>query len=608
MPTERAVYAVLIEDGYVKNGIIRVKIDDDKDMVDLLREIENQYNSIPTQDALIWLPNEFLFFGRSAPEALRARLADHKLSDVATPAEYEQTVESIVEMSRCQLDVQVKKTHIIIEIRRPPARARPILPEEAQLDDFIGVLAQKYKLVVAGARKCESPSVNAQSQSYNAYQGNKFPILDGRYNATAYGQTIAPPIELFHPVFAQFRANLADTEIVIPEDIVRDTASLMRSSSAIQVSEQPRTQQSWMLLSNILNQSFHQAVNFDRTLADHIYLCGDTTVDETAAVVIVEEKSELGAGGSEPSVQGSFSYLKFWADATHRQIREGCCCPSFIVGVAGPWLIVLGAVFTSQVIVQRLTDYLWLGNSRVGNDDHVLRIARILYALQGSVKELKTYYENLKSQPLKENKLHPRFFPSITSYRFNNKDVSFTYSSPLELAETCVTFLATLDGEGQKKVVVKFIQHYGAEAHKLLAELQLAPALLYVGPIDGCGVSYGKLQMVVMEYVQGQTLAHAYSDESLPGDVKMAVKKGVDALHNEDLVFGDLRRQNIMIADATGEESGGDRVRFIDFDWAGKAGDVRYPLHLASCIRDISGALEYDLIQKDHDIKMLHSL
>lgn len=267
-------------------------------------------------------------------------------------------------------------------------------------------------------------------------------------------------------------------------------------------------------------------------------------------------------------------------------------------------------MFTSQVIVQRLTDYVWLGNSRVNDDDHVLRVARILYSLRGSIKELQNYYKDLEPQPLEENKPHPRFFPSITSYQSNNKNVSFTYSSPLQMDETCVTFLATLDAEREKKVVVKFVQRYGEEAHKLLAELRLAPALLYSGPIDAGGVSYGKLQMVVMEYIQGQTLAHAYGDGPLPGGVKKAIKKGLDALHNRNLVYGDLRRPNIMIADAIGEDEeqdggDGDRVRFVDFDWAGVAGEVRYPLHLAACVCEASGVLEYDLMQKVHDTKML---
>ncbi len=89
----------------------------------------------------------------------------------------------------------------------------------------------------------------------------------------------------------------------------------MRSSSAIHVSEQPRTQESQTLLSKILKQSFLHPADLYHPSAD-IALCENTTVDETAAVVIVEEMSELGAGGSELSVQGSFSYIRFWVDTT----------------------------------------------------------------------------------------------------------------------------------------------------------------------------------------------------------------------------------------------------------------------------------------------------
>ncbi len=50
------------------------------------------------------------------------------------------------------------------------------------------------------------------------------------------------------------------------------------------------------------------------------------------------------------------------------------------------------------------------------------------------------------------------------------------------------------------------------------------------------------------------------------------------------------------------------RIRFIDFDWAGKVGEVRYPFHLASCICETADVLEYDFILKEHDLKMMDAL
>jgi len=116
------------------------------------------------------------------------------------------------------------------------------------------------------------------------------------------------------------------------------------------------------------------------------------------------------------------------------------------------------------------------------------------------------------------------------------------------------------------------------------------------------------LKMVVMEYVEGKTL-RAWAGRKLPQDVIDAVKAGVDALHAEDFVHGDLHGPKIMIADAPPEGAAeGDRVRFVDFDWAGKAGEFRYPVHLGSYICKTAGVSDHVHIEMEHDRKMLAML
>ncbi len=72
-------------------------------------------------------------------------MVDRKLSDIAKLAEVDQTVESIIDIS--QSGVQVKKTHIVIEIPPPAARTSPILPEEET--DFIGALAKSVLIFLS---------------------------------------------------------------------------------------------------------------------------------------------------------------------------------------------------------------------------------------------------------------------------------------------------------------------------------------------------------------------------------------------------------------------------------------------------------------------------
>lgn len=59
----------------------------------------------------------------------------------------------------------------------------------------------------------------------------------------------------------------------------------------------------------------------------------------------------------------------------------------------GPWLTVLGGVFTDKVIVQKLTDMMWTGHSSTHEDAQVYNIARVLIALRTSLHDLTKYYK-----------------------------------------------------------------------------------------------------------------------------------------------------------------------------------------------------------------------
>ena len=47
------------------------------------------------------------------------------------------------------------------------------------------------------------------------------------------------------------------------------------------------------------------------------------------------------------------------------------------------------------------------------------------------------------------------------------------------------------------------------------------------------------------------------------------VQDAIGILHSNQLVFGDLRRLNILV--------GNDTAMLVDFDWCGKSGKARYP-------------------------------
>ena len=84
-------------------------------------------------------------------------------------------------------------------------------------------------------------------------------------------------------------------------------------------------------------------------------------------------------------------------------------------------------------------------------------------------------------------------------------------------------------------------------------------------------------------------------------------------LHDAGMVHGDIRLENVMVANPTGPEADSDdnvekRVRIVDFDWAGDEGTVRYPLHLSRAINWPAGVTDYAFILADDDDEMVRML
>ena len=239
---------------------------------------------------------------------------------------------------------------------------------------------------------------------------------------------------------------------------------------------------------------------------------------------------------------------------------------------------------------------------------------------------LDEYYGQVDKDPnipaLVLNKPHPRLFPYPTSFDEypteageEPKPTEFEYIDAFRADPTNVTFLAKVKSS-DRKLVIKFVDRYGVEAHKVLASAGMAPRLLYCGLLDGKtdirsaeshpqgstklgGLHVGPMRMVVMEHVEGKT---ADEEHTWPRDARDKTAKAIQTLHDASLVFGDLRAPNVMFS--------GNEVFLIDFDWAGKVDEARYPRNLSRSVRwpEEAEELEMKPILMDHDWFMLDQL
>ncbi|KAK7001847.1 hypothetical protein R3P38DRAFT_3045071 [Favolaschia claudopus] len=476
--------------------------------------------------------------------------------------------------------------------------------EQEEAQDTLGALNQSFANLIDYALERVAPSKAAKSTNFLEGQGGAYPLYDGRYNPTQGNSTVAPPVHLYNPAFARFLDYAANSDLKVPDKVMIATAALMRHASAIYTDEDSRRAATRQHLQDALAIGLQTIVSEDGTKPDGVITATlsalEGSVPGVVTLLVEEEKRELGEGGCDASTQASFSMLRYWAQNTSTvvQVRTLCCCPTFLIAFAGPWLAILGAVVTDKCIVQRLTDFIWLGNATVLTDEaQCHRVAHILHSLSLSLWHLKKYYVAL--QPSDKPQLS-RFFPCHTSFPSEDgATVQFEYMEALERESACVTFKCRTKEDSPRIIVVKFAHAYGSATHELLAREGLAPQLLYCGPVDPSpdAPSYQDLKMIVMEYIDGTTVAAMQG--GFPDDFEEQLTRIVSLVHHNGYVYGDLRQPNVMVA--------GDEVKLIDFDWAGKEGEATYPINLAKNMWP-KGAQAMGLITREHDEAMLKSM
>ncbi len=150
-------------------------------------------------------------------------------------------------------------------------------------------------------------------------------------------------------------------------------------------------------------------------------------------------------------------------------------------------MCILGAVFIDHVVVERLTDFIWIGGDPY-NDEELKSVTRILASLGTGIAELKEFYNNSKHDPPQDPQ---RFFPFIRHYSVGEHVLRFSYRDylmPKTPEGPSRAIFQAIETESRREIVVKFVQRYNAEAHRLLASADRAPERVLLIDFDWCGV------------------------------------------------------------------------------------------------------------------------
>jgi hypothetical protein len=261
--------------------------------------------------------------------------------------------------------------------------------------------------------------------------------------------------------------------------------------------------------------------------------------------------------------------------------------------------------------VQNFTGYIYMGGGPF-ETEQVYYVAKAFDAVARAVDALHREYFSLPPQSRPEFRLpSPTYFPDSPfagSLEFKDRLI---YEGRHPSSYRRSLFLAKYEG---RAVVVNFCERYCEAAHRVLSAAGLAPTLHY------CSQVVGGVFMVVMDLVNDRDAYHQFRYRAVPQTVLDDVKRALEILHDTQLVYGDMRRPNIMVVkkpksrdnDSEGEEEGEGEWRglLVDFDWSGEVGVVKYPptLNTSGGIKWAEGVEPGTEIKRKHDVDMLEKI
>ncbi|KAL5532635.1 hypothetical protein ACEPAF_4409 [Sanghuangporus sanghuang] len=454
-----------------------------------------------------------------------------------------------------------------------------------------------------GMKRFPSPSEGVKSEEKIKGWANDNTGVHTHRPVANYG----PPTALFHPALARLRHRLRHLD-----QIEEPSAEyFVWAHKFIQVCNDGFKKEKLMEgeLKQIINALIGEDASWQQYLQDKT--AKPDAVWGQIIRAILELKNVDGVGGN-PILQATLDYAHILFHAQAQAQNRNCVVwsnwPIILIGIAGSRLEISTAVFTDGIYSDKLLSEDFYIDA--WQSETVLRVGRIFKALSLAIGELREYYEpfseglemeatiaHMYPNPLPCEGYHIPRLTYIGKLSHIGELLDEKDKKAVRLERPYALYRARMIQDGsddEVDVVVKFTVRYHEQAHRILEQKELAPRL------HSCIPLVGDMYMVIMDYIKNTSLYLTKPED--PGKVLSDVKTAVDLLHAQDLVFGDLRVQNIVL-----KPKG--KAMLIDFDWVGKHNVDRYP---ASWNKDAGkwspSVNRRVLMDKAHDTFMLDKL
>ncbi|KAF8060635.1 hypothetical protein FPV67DRAFT_1631455 [Lyophyllum atratum] len=494
----------------------------------------------------------------------------------------QKTMHPVAILSRVFVDISGEHIHVIVKV--PDTHPPSATPLEVS----------RPRAAFLQSRRRAAPSSVGYPGEFETYQAKPEKMIpcNRPYDAAA---TI--PVTLLHPVFGQFKD---DCEMLMPT----------REDNALVLKLQE-------VLSNFYNEAEGRAVAIrdafkdvgvylTRTLIDGTEFSTDgDTLDKSGnhRFNIAKFKLEVASHGAEPYLQASICYLESTREHAEQTLHS--VLPCIIILIFGPHIYFAGAAWDGdRPNIQVLSAAL---SFHMHRSDTTLRTlaARHLGAYRTAYESLKRYY-NTELPNIATSTTSPRrgLFPYPTQFTaLGGAKHEFDYLSQVMPDKLLFHGKQRLNGDG---ICIKFSRGYSKDAHLSCASTGAAPKLL------GFDIVPGGWFMVVMEWFGEDYMSYfdyrhlpLNSHPELPRPLRDEIRRSITRLHATGFVHGDIRDVNLLVA-----KNGEAKFRLVDFDWAGRIGEARYPMNIYSGddLWRPDSAYDGEPITVEHDVQMMEKM
>ncbi|GBC03581.1 hypothetical protein RclHR1_00520033 [Rhizophagus clarus] len=163
------------------------------------------------------------------------------------------------------------------------------------------------------------------------------------------------PLILYNSAFFQFKIDFNNEKLFMDKEHNQWTLECISTIANFYSNKIHRQKELHELICKLLSKdvkvlSLNDKSSNNRTLELNFH-------SYSILYLLIKIKNEIRTGKYDPTTQAATSYAKFYTQEKNQKLLKECNLSCFIIGLAGFWICILGAIYIEKPLVEPLTSF-----------------------------------------------------------------------------------------------------------------------------------------------------------------------------------------------------------------------------------------------------------